>query len=190
MSHEAVSCRVALLILLALSAGAGATELNPDPSDPNAKVPSTVYESVLPQSDVSSVSRLNEPQLPWQELYEPGGKFVPETALDGMASSQMMSEESMTDGQMSHENMGHGDDSGMVQPFGSSDARGIVKKIYLDDGKVKLEHGPIDKLGMPGMTMIFYVKDPVLMKGLNVGEEVGFDVELDGTTFYITGFER
>ena len=190
MSHEAVSCKVTLLSLLALSAGAGATELNVDPSDPDAKVRPTVYESVLPQSGVSSVSRLDEPRLPWQALYDQDGKFVPETALDGMASPQMMSEESMTDGQMSHENMGHGDDSGMVQPFGSSDARGIIKKIYLDDGKVKLEHGPIEKLGMPGMTMIFYVKDPVLMEDLNVGEEVGFDVELDGTTFYITGFER
>ena len=70
------------------------------------------------------------------------------------------------------------------------DARGIIQKVFLDKGKVKLKHGPINKYQMPGMTMIFYVEDAALMEGLEEGDEVGFDIELKGTTFVITGFER
>ena len=86
--------------------------------------------------------------------------------------------------------MDHGEGAEMMMSTGETDSRGVIKKIYLDDGKVKLKHGPIDRLEMPGMTMIFYVKDPSILDGLTVGEEVGFDVEMDGTAFYIIRFEQ
>ena len=36
---------------------------------------------------------------------------------------------------------------------------GEVKKVDKDAGKVTIKHGPIKNLDMPGMTMIFRVKD-------------------------------
>ena len=192
MSNQAVRNSIILVapFVLATSANAQSSSI-PDPSNPEAEVPATIYTSLIPQAEVSSVGRLDQPKFPWSELYLPGGEFVPESTFDGGGSSQVMSDETMmSGGQMSHGDMGHGDDSDMAMSSASSDAQGIIQKIYHDDGKVKLKHGPIDKLGMPGMTMIFYLKDPALMEGLSVGDEVGFDVELDGTTFYITGFEK
>ena len=150
--------------------------------DPGATVPATVYESVFPDS--SAQRDLDAPQYPWKELYHPDGTFIRESTFDGTGmSSDMMSSDDMT-----HEHMDHGD--GMTMSSDSSDSRGVVKKIYADDGKVKMKHGPIEKLDMPGMTMIFYVKDPALLNELTVGDEVGFDVELDGSTFYIIRFEQ
>ena len=99
-----------------------------------------------------------------------------------------MSSHVMSSDEMTHEHMDHGDD--MTMSSSTSDSRGVIKKIYADDGKVKMKHGPIEKLDMPGMTMIFYVKDSALLNELTVGNEVGFDVEFDGSTFYIIRFEQ
>ena len=153
--------------------------------DADAEVPATVYESVLP--DPNTAKQLDAPPLPWTGLYRPDGKFVPESELGGMSMSDEMM--APNDG-MSHESMGHSGDSAMMMPSAKSDSRGVVKKIYSKDGKIKLKHGPIDKLEMPGMTMIFYVKDPAMLDELKEGDEVGFDVELDGNSFYIIRFER
>jgi len=59
----------------------------------------------------------------------------------------------------------------------SMDARGIVKTIRAEQGKVKIQHGPIERLGMPGMTMMFSVKDPALLQGVTKGAEVDFTVD-------------
>jgi Cu(I)/Ag(I) efflux system protein CusF len=152
--------------------------------DPDASVPPTIYESVFPDS--SGFDQLDAPQYPWKALYEPDGKFIPESTFGGTTSSSQM----MSSDDMSHSDMDHGEGAEMMMSTGETDSRGVIKKIYLDDGKVKLKHGPIDRLEMPGMTMIFYVKDPSILDGLTVGEEVGFDVEMDGTAFYIIRFEQ
>lgn len=151
---------------------------------PDTAVPPTVYESVFPEATGSG--QLDAPQYPWTGLYEADGTFVPESAFGEMSSSSQMT----MDEDMSHSNMDHGDESEMMTSSDETDSRGVIKKIYLDDGKVKLKHEPIDRLEMPGMTMIFYVKDPALLDGLTEGEEVGFDVEMDGNAFYIIRFEQ
>ena len=156
-----------------------------DVNDPAAAVPSATYESLFPQSTGNVGSGLDAPQFPWRELYRADGAFVPESKLGVTPSSSMVANESMPSKQMTQESMNHSSMSS-----GKSDARGVVQKIFVKDGKVKLKHGPIDRLEMPGMTMIFYLKDPALIEGIVVGEEVGFNVEIDGSTFYITGFEK
>ena len=51
---------------------------------------------------------------------------------------------------------------------------GEVKRIDPDSGKVTLKHGEIKNLEMPGMTMVFQVKDPSLLKNLKAGDKVRF----------------
>jgi Cu/Ag efflux protein CusF len=43
---------------------------------------------------------------------------------------------------------------------------------------------------MPGMTMVFRVKDPALLDRLAPGDAVAFDVTIDGSTLYVTGIDR
>ncbi len=64
------------------------------------------------------------------------------------------------------------------------DGQGVVKSIR--NGKVKLKHGPIEKFGMPGMTMMFRTADPKILDGLAPGAEVEFDVESTDSGFTIT----
>jgi Cu/Ag efflux protein CusF len=70
-----------------------------------------------------------------------------------------------------------------ARPAAGSDARGVVASLDPRRGRVKLRHGPIAKLDMPAMTMIFRVKDPRLLEQVREGDEVGFTVELEGTVF-------
>jgi Cu(I)/Ag(I) efflux system periplasmic protein CusF len=55
---------------------------------------------------------------------------------------------------------------------------GVVEKIDESAGKITLKHGPIKDLGMnESMTMVWTVKDPTILKGLNVGDKVRFQAE-------------
>ncbi len=75
-------------------------------------------------------------------------------------------------------------------PATSSDTRGRIEAINQAEGKVKLKHGPIPKFDMPGMTMVFRVQDPKLLKQIKVGEEVSVTMEQSGGAMVITGFQK
>ena len=57
-----------------------------------------------------------------------------------------------------------------------------VKKIDEAAGKITLKHGPIKALEMDeGMTMVFRVQDPAMLKQVKVGDKVKFDADrVDG----------
>lgn len=69
------------------------------------------------------------------------------------------------------------------------DARGTVKTIRAGQGKIKIEHGPIDRLGMPAMTMMFKVNDPSQLEGLEKGSTVDFSVDNSSGGFVITNIK-
>jgi Cu/Ag efflux protein CusF len=55
---------------------------------------------------------------------------------------------------------------------------GEVKKIDESAGKITLKHGPAKSLGMDeGMTMVYRVKDPAMLKQVKVGDKVKFEAE-------------
>lgn len=64
----------------------------------------------------------------------------------------------------------------------SPTVNGEVKKIDESAGKITLKHGPIKSLGMDeGMTMVFRVKDPAMLKAVKEGDKVQFDADrVDG----------
>lgn len=51
---------------------------------------------------------------------------------------------------------------------------GEVKKVDKDAGKITIKHGPLVNLDMPGMTMIFRVKDPAMMAKVKTGDKIKF----------------
>ena len=57
---------------------------------------------------------------------------------------------------------------------------GELKKIDTEQGKITLKHGPIDNLGMPGMTMVFRA-DAALVSSFKPGDLVKFKADrVDG----------
>ena len=65
-----------------------------------------------------------------------------------------------------------------------------VRKVDKDAKKVTLKHGPIKNLDMPGMTMVFQVRDAALLDKLVAGEKIKFSAEQLQGAFVVTDVER
>lgn len=66
---------------------------------------------------------------------------------------------------------------------------GEVRKVDKDQGKVTLKHGPIENLGMPGMTMVFKAADPKMLDALKLGDRVKFAAENINGALTVTAIE-
>ena len=80
--------------------------------------------------------------------------------MDGMKTAQTTAAPEMTDGE--------------------------VRKIDMEAGKVTLKHGDIKNLDMPGMTMVFVVKDKAMLDKLKAGDKVKFKAINDAGNFTVT----
>lgn len=68
-------------------------------------------------------------------------------------------------------------------------ADGEVRRVDRDAKKLTLRHGPIPSLDMPGMTMVFQVKDPAMLDKVNVGDKVKFNAEKIPGGYAVTEIE-
>lgn len=55
-------------------------------------------------------------------------------------------------------------------------AEGVLNSIDLQNNKINLTHGPVKSLGWPGMTMNFSIKDAAILKGIQPGQKVAFEI--------------
>ena len=68
-----------------------------------------------------------------------------------------------------------------AQPAATGLAQGEVRKVDKEAGKVTIKHGPLTNLDMPAMTMVFRVKDPVMLNQLKAGDKINFVADkIDG----------
>ena len=73
----------------------------------------------------------------------------------------------------------------------SAMVNGQVTKIDEAAGKITLKHGPIKKLEMEdGMTMVFRVQDPAMLKPVKVGDKVRFDADRVNGHITVTKIEK
>ena len=63
---------------------------------------------------------------------------------------------------------------------------GEVRKIDLEAKKLTLKHAEIKSLGMPGMTMVFQVKDPAMLEKVKTGDKVRFTAEKINGAYTVT----
>lgn len=66
---------------------------------------------------------------------------------------------------------------------------GEVRKVDKENKKITLKHGEIKNLSMPGMTMIFQVKEPAMLDQVKVGDKVRFHAEQVNGAVVVTGIE-
>ena len=66
---------------------------------------------------------------------------------------------------------------------------GEVKKVDPANGKITLKHGDIRHLDMPGMTMVFPVKDKNLISNVKPGDKVQFMVIQEGGKMVVTDIQ-
>jgi Cu/Ag efflux protein CusF len=141
----------------------------PSVLDPGQHPDSPEYESLFN----GKVIPLDE-KLSWIDRFNGDETFNAEQTLNqALTTFDSQSSESMT--------MGSDSMSGMKM-----DGTGTIKSINLNQGKVKISHGPIDKYGMPAMTMVFKVEDPSQLQDLKDAETVGFNVDNSSGGFVLT----
>jgi len=73
-------------------------------------------------------------------------------------------------------------------PSGTT-TQGEVRKIDKENKKVTLKHGEIKNLEMPGMTMVFQVKEPTMLDAVKEGDVVQFKAERAGGALVITDMQ-
>ncbi len=61
-----------------------------------------------------------------------------------------------------------------------------VRKIDMEASKITLKHADIKNLDMPGMTMVFVVKDKTMLDKLKAGDKVKFKAINDAGKFTVT----
>ena len=70
-------------------------------------------------------------------------------------------------------------------------ADGQVTKIDESASKITLKHGPIKKLDMEdGMTMVFRVQDPAMLKQVKVGDKVKFEADRVNGQITVTKIQK
>ena len=83
-------------------------------------------------------------------------------------------------------NMDHGK-MGMAAMPGMTD--GEVRKIDKDTGKITIKHGEIKHMEMPGMTMVFVVKDKALLDKTAIGAKIQFMVMSESGQMVVTDIQ-
>ena len=75
--------------------------------------------------------------------------------------------------------------SAQIAQTNSTSARmsdGEVRKIDKEAGKITIKHGPLANLDMPGMTMVFRVKDLAMLDRVKEGDKIRFVADrVDGS---------
>lgn len=179
-----------------------------DPADPSMAVPTTKYDSAFGDYRPYKDQKVG----PWKQVLDEvagvpgaaghtghGGRAMsgdmPGMAHDMPGTKHDMSAMNPEPGKASP--MAPNSQGGQATappaaaaPSGNSDTKGVVKAINRADGKLTLKHGPIPKLDMPGMTMVFRVNDPKLLDQIKEGDEIGVTVDRTGGALTITGIQK
>ena len=64
-----------------------------------------------------------------------------------------------------------------------------IRKIDLENKKVTLKHGEIKNLDMPGMTMVFQVKDAAMLEKVKTGDKIKFTADKVNGAFTVMSIE-
>lgn len=90
---------------------------------------------------------------------------------------------------------GMSDMSGMkgmtkARPAQEALSQGEVRKVDAEQAKITIKHGPLENLGMPGMTMIFRVSDRALLDNIKSGDAIRFRAEKIDGAYTVTHLEK
>ena len=65
-----------------------------------------------------------------------------------------------------------------------------VRKVDLENKKISLKHGEIKNLDMPGMTMVFQVKNAAMLENIKTGDKVMFTADKVDGAFTVLSIEK
>lgn len=84
-----------------------------------------------------------------------------------------------------HDHSGHMMGAAQAAPLSD----GVVKKIDKAAGEIVIQHGQLESIGMPPMTMAFGVTDKGWLNKLKAGDRIRFAAEMKGGTPVVSRYE-
>ncbi|MCC6787826.1 MAG: copper-binding protein [Hyphomonadaceae bacterium] len=83
------------------------------------------------------------------------------------------------------------DDMNMAEPATSAAAgpiisTGTVTQVDAAAGTITINHGPIEAISWPAMTMQFTAESPAILQGVAVGDAVSFELKSPTETSVVT----
>ena len=78
----------------------------------------------------------------------------------------------------------------LALPAVAQEVSGTVKKVDEAQGKLTIDHGPIKKLDMEAMSMVFRAGDPAMLKGLKSGDKIKFDADRVNGQITVTKLQK
>lgn len=66
---------------------------------------------------------------------------------------------------------------------------GLIKKVDKAAGELVIQHGTLDSIGMPPMTMAFGVADKSWISKLKAGDKIRFAAEMKGGSPIVSRYE-
>lgn len=66
---------------------------------------------------------------------------------------------------------------------------GVVKKVDKAAGEIVIQHGQLDSIGMPPMTMSFGVADKSWLNKLKAGDKIRFAAEIKNGSAIVSRYE-
>jgi Cu(I)/Ag(I) efflux system protein CusF len=66
---------------------------------------------------------------------------------------------------------------------------GEIRKVDKENGTLTIKHAEIKSLDMPGMTMVFQVKDKAMLDKVQAGDKVKFKAANESGKFTVTELE-
>lgn len=66
---------------------------------------------------------------------------------------------------------------------------GEIRKVDMENKKITIKHGEIKNLDMPGMTMVFQVKDSAMLDKVKAGDKVKFSADKIGGAIVVTDIQ-
>lgn len=109
--------------------------------------------------------------------------LIVSTALLAAACSPPASQEAKTD------------DMNMAEPAtpvvaGPIMGTGAVTQVDAAAGTVTINHGPIEAVSWPAMTMQFTAENPAILQGIAVGDNVSFELKSATETSVVTSVQK
>ena len=68
-------------------------------------------------------------------------------------------------------------------------ARGEVRRLDVAKGTITIKHGAITDLNLPAMTLV-YEAEPVLLEGVQPGDQVRFKVRHENNTYRVIELKK
>ena len=87
------------------------------------------------------------------------------------------------------------DDMNMSEPAASAVAgpitsTGTVTQVDATAGTITINHGPIEAVSWPAMTMQFTAENPAVLQGIAVGDSVSFELKSAAETSVVTNVQK